>query len=164
MFRTALHCGYSNLSNPRSAAPCLLFCLFLLFSFKKKNLTWVIQMCLLCSRMLHTLINIHPQCLSCFSRTGFDTLGDLLKPTMPVHSQLPMMPPHTGGKALANDLDSSLANLVGSKSSLYLSVVGCSGPFADAEFLFLARGKHGVLRFYRQTGSVLDENERSVES
>ncbi|XP_062850393.1 phosphatidylinositol-binding clathrin assembly protein isoform X2 [Trichomycterus rosablanca] len=44
---------------------------------------------------------------------GFDVLGDLLKPTMPIHSQLPMMPPHTGGKVLANDLDSSLANLVG---------------------------------------------------
>ncbi|XP_058249964.1 phosphatidylinositol-binding clathrin assembly protein isoform X3 [Hemibagrus wyckioides] len=44
---------------------------------------------------------------------GFDSLGDLLKPTLPAHSQAPMMPPHTGGKLLANDLDSSLANLVG---------------------------------------------------
>ncbi|KAK3568040.1 hypothetical protein QTP86_029101 [Hemibagrus guttatus] len=44
---------------------------------------------------------------------GFDSLGDLLKPTLPAHSQVPMMPPHTGGKLLANDLDSSLANLVG---------------------------------------------------
>ncbi|XP_053089280.1 phosphatidylinositol-binding clathrin assembly protein isoform X4 [Pangasianodon hypophthalmus] len=44
---------------------------------------------------------------------GFDSLGDLLKPTLPAHTQAPMMPPHTGGKLLANDLDSSLANLVG---------------------------------------------------
>ncbi|XP_053537449.1 phosphatidylinositol-binding clathrin assembly protein isoform X4 [Ictalurus punctatus] len=44
---------------------------------------------------------------------GFESLGDLLKPTLPAHNQAPMMPPHTGGKLLANDLDSSLANLVG---------------------------------------------------
>ncbi|XP_072543572.1 phosphatidylinositol-binding clathrin assembly protein isoform X12 [Salminus brasiliensis] len=44
---------------------------------------------------------------------GFDALGDLLKPTVPAHSQGPLMPPHSGGKLLANDLDSSLANLVG---------------------------------------------------
>ncbi|KAI5625892.1 phosphatidylinositol-binding clathrin assembly protein isoform X3 [Silurus asotus] len=44
---------------------------------------------------------------------GFDSLGDLLKPSLPAHNQAPMMPPHTGGKLLANDLDSSLANLVG---------------------------------------------------
>ncbi|XP_062413107.1 phosphatidylinositol-binding clathrin assembly protein isoform X2 [Pungitius pungitius] len=47
---------------------------------------------------------------------GFDALGDLLKPTMPAHAaQLPppQMAIHHGGKLLANDLDSSLANLVG---------------------------------------------------
>ncbi|XP_062371671.1 phosphatidylinositol-binding clathrin assembly protein isoform X4 [Sardina pilchardus] len=44
---------------------------------------------------------------------GFDTLGDLLKPTVPTHNQAPPMSLHTGGKLLANDLDSSLANLVG---------------------------------------------------
>ncbi|KAF3837342.1 hypothetical protein F7725_004806 [Dissostichus mawsoni] len=42
--------------------------------------------------------------------------GDLLKPTMPTHNA-PLPPPqmaiHHGGKLLANDLDSSLANLVG---------------------------------------------------
>ncbi|KAM8899668.1 phosphatidylinositol-binding clathrin assembly protein isoform 15-T15 [Spinachia spinachia] len=47
---------------------------------------------------------------------GFDALGDLLKPTMPAHTA-PLPPPqmaiHHGGKLLANDLDSSLANLVG---------------------------------------------------
>uniref|UniRef100_A0AAR2K8X7 Phosphatidylinositol-binding clathrin assembly protein n=1 Tax=Pygocentrus nattereri TaxID=42514 RepID=A0AAR2K8X7_PYGNA len=53
---------------------------------------------------------------------GFDTLGDLLKPTVPAHSQGPVMPPHSGGKLLANDLDSSLANLVGSESTLFLSL------------------------------------------
>ncbi|XP_034020187.1 phosphatidylinositol-binding clathrin assembly protein isoform X4 [Thalassophryne amazonica] len=47
---------------------------------------------------------------------GFDVLGDLLKPTVPTHAAPP--PPHQiaihpGGKLLANDLDSSLANLVG---------------------------------------------------
>ncbi|XP_026154383.1 phosphatidylinositol-binding clathrin assembly protein isoform X2 [Mastacembelus armatus] len=47
---------------------------------------------------------------------GFDALGDLLKPTVPAHTAPP--PPqqiaiHPGGKLLANDLDSSLANLVG---------------------------------------------------
>uniref|UniRef100_A0A674PNC3 Phosphatidylinositol-binding clathrin assembly protein n=1 Tax=Takifugu rubripes TaxID=31033 RepID=A0A674PNC3_TAKRU len=46
---------------------------------------------------------------------GFDALSDLLKPTLPTHPAPP--PPqvavHPGGKLLANDLDSSLANLVG---------------------------------------------------
>uniref|UniRef100_A0A3Q3LSX6 Phosphatidylinositol-binding clathrin assembly protein n=1 Tax=Mastacembelus armatus TaxID=205130 RepID=A0A3Q3LSX6_9TELE len=50
------------------------------------------------------------------SNNGFDALGDLLKPTVPAHTAPP--PPqqiaiHPGGKLLANDLDSSLANLVG---------------------------------------------------
>ncbi|XP_058479648.1 phosphatidylinositol-binding clathrin assembly protein isoform X3 [Solea solea] len=56
---------------------------------------------------------------------GFDALGDLLKPTVhthtgpPLHHHLhhhhhhPQMAIHPGGKLLANDLDSSLANLVG---------------------------------------------------
>ncbi|XP_059364610.1 phosphatidylinositol-binding clathrin assembly protein-like isoform X7 [Carassius carassius] len=44
---------------------------------------------------------------------GHDALGDLLKPTVNVQIQAPVMPPHTGSKLLANDLDSSLANLVG---------------------------------------------------
>uniref|UniRef100_A0A3B3WUU6 ENTH domain-containing protein n=1 Tax=Poecilia mexicana TaxID=48701 RepID=A0A3B3WUU6_9TELE len=48
---------------------------------------------------------------------GFDALGDLLKPTVTVHTAQPPPPPqmaiHPGGKLLANDLDSSLANLVG---------------------------------------------------
>ncbi|KAI4876623.1 hypothetical protein NFI96_020550 [Prochilodus magdalenae] len=50
---------------------------------------------------------------SCELYFCFDALGDLLKPTVPTHSQGPVMPPHSGGKLLANDLDSSLANLVG---------------------------------------------------
>ncbi|KAG7497300.1 phosphatidylinositol-binding clathrin assembly protein-like isoform X1 [Solea senegalensis] len=56
---------------------------------------------------------------------GFDALGDLLKPTVPTHTGPPLhhhhhhhhhpsqMAIHPGGKLLANDLDSSLANLVG---------------------------------------------------
>uniref|UniRef100_A0A1A7Y523 AP180 N-terminal homology (ANTH) domain-containing protein n=1 Tax=Iconisemion striatum TaxID=60296 RepID=A0A1A7Y523_9TELE len=49
---------------------------------------------------------------------GFDALGDLLKPTVPAHTaQPPPAPTHMailpGGKLLASDLDSSLANLVG---------------------------------------------------
>lgn len=44
---------------------------------------------------------------------GYDASGDLLKPTVTVHSQTPVMHHHTGSKLLANDLDSSLANLVG---------------------------------------------------
>uniref|UniRef100_A0A671VUC0 Phosphatidylinositol-binding clathrin assembly protein n=1 Tax=Sparus aurata TaxID=8175 RepID=A0A671VUC0_SPAAU len=51
------------------------------------------------------------------SNNGFDALGDLLKPTIPTHTAPPPPPPqmaiHPGGKLLANDLDSSLANLVG---------------------------------------------------
>lgn len=52
------------------------------------------------------------------SPPGFDALGDLLKPTMPTHTAPPPPPQmaiHHGGKLLANDLDSSLANLVGSE-------------------------------------------------
>ncbi|XP_067300504.1 phosphatidylinositol-binding clathrin assembly protein isoform X7 [Pseudorasbora parva] len=44
---------------------------------------------------------------------GYDALGDLLKPTVTVFSQAPVMSHHTDSKLLANDLDSSLANLVG---------------------------------------------------
>ncbi|XP_061566499.1 phosphatidylinositol-binding clathrin assembly protein isoform X2 [Cololabis saira] len=48
---------------------------------------------------------------------GFDALGDLLKPTVPTHAAPAPLPPqmaiHPGGKLLASDLDSSLANLVG---------------------------------------------------
>uniref|UniRef100_A0A8C8FT90 Phosphatidylinositol-binding clathrin assembly protein n=1 Tax=Oncorhynchus tshawytscha TaxID=74940 RepID=A0A8C8FT90_ONCTS len=60
----------------------------------------------------------------CIFPPGFDALGDLLKPTVPSHNQAPPMalhhpghphPGHPGGKLLPNDLDSSLANLVGSE-------------------------------------------------
>uniref|UniRef100_A0A8D3AXB0 Phosphatidylinositol-binding clathrin assembly protein n=1 Tax=Scophthalmus maximus TaxID=52904 RepID=A0A8D3AXB0_SCOMX len=61
---------------------------------------------------------------------GFDALGDLLKPTVPTHSAPPppLPPPqmsiHHGGKLLANDLDSSLANLVGSEPEMHWSQPG----------------------------------------
>ncbi|KAG7464747.1 hypothetical protein MATL_G00168850 [Megalops atlanticus] len=44
---------------------------------------------------------------------AFDSLGDLLKPSVSTQSQAPAVPLHPAGKLLANDLDSSLANLVG---------------------------------------------------
>nr|XP_055055216.1 phosphatidylinositol-binding clathrin assembly protein isoform X4 [Misgurnus anguillicaudatus] len=60
---------------------------------------------------------------------GYDALGDLLKPTMTVHSQAPVMPHHTGGKLLASDLDSSLANLVGN-----LQFGGIPGKKSDMQW------------------------------
>ncbi|MGH0177895.1 UNVERIFIED_CONTAM: hypothetical protein FKN15_076009 [Acipenser sinensis] len=53
--------------------------------------------------------------------SGLDPLGDLLKPTVSTQSSSPAMgrqqqqQQQQGGKLLANDLDSSLASLVGSK-------------------------------------------------
>uniref|UniRef100_A0A8L0DSY9 Phosphatidylinositol-binding clathrin assembly protein n=1 Tax=Oncorhynchus mykiss TaxID=8022 RepID=A0A8L0DSY9_ONCMY len=67
---------------------------------------------------------------------GFDALGDLLKPTVSNHNQAPPMALHhphpshphpgyhPGGKLLANDLDSSLANLVGSEPDMQWSQSG----------------------------------------
>ncbi|XP_045557530.1 phosphatidylinositol-binding clathrin assembly protein isoform X11 [Salmo salar] len=69
-------------------------------------------------------------CTAASAWGGFDALGDLLKPTVSNHNQAPPMALHhphpghphpghphqgyhPGGKLLANDLDSSLANLVG---------------------------------------------------
>ncbi|XP_057203501.1 phosphatidylinositol-binding clathrin assembly protein isoform X9 [Triplophysa rosa] len=60
---------------------------------------------------------------------GYDALGDLLKPTVTVHSHAPVMPPHTGGKLLASDLDSSLANLVGN-----LQFGGIPGKKSDMQW------------------------------
>ncbi|XP_056317257.1 phosphatidylinositol-binding clathrin assembly protein isoform X8 [Danio aesculapii] len=60
---------------------------------------------------------------------GYDASGDLLKPTVTVHSQTPVMPHHTGGKLLANDLDSSLANLVGN-----LQFGGTPGKKSDMQW------------------------------
>uniref|UniRef100_A0A7N6A956 Phosphatidylinositol-binding clathrin assembly protein n=1 Tax=Anabas testudineus TaxID=64144 RepID=A0A7N6A956_ANATE len=59
------------------------------------------------------------------SYTCFDALGDLLKPTVPTHTAPPPHPQmaiHPGGKLLANDLDSSLANLVGSELIMYFKM------------------------------------------
>lgn len=63
-----------------------------------------------------------------FFSLGFDALGDLLKPTIPTHTAPPPLPPpqmaiHPGGKLLANDLDSSLANLVGSECPVTRALV-----------------------------------------
>ncbi|XP_048039816.1 phosphatidylinositol-binding clathrin assembly protein isoform X3 [Chanodichthys erythropterus] len=60
---------------------------------------------------------------------GYDALGDLLKPTVTVHSQAPVMPHHTDSKLLANDLDSSLANLVGN-----LQFGGAPGKKSDMQW------------------------------
>uniref|UniRef100_A0A8C1JNW0 Phosphatidylinositol-binding clathrin assembly protein n=2 Tax=Cyprinus carpio TaxID=7962 RepID=A0A8C1JNW0_CYPCA len=51
--------------------------------------------------------------------------GDLMKPTVTVHTQAPVMASHTGSKLLANDLDSSLANLVGSESLFLTALLVC---------------------------------------
>ncbi|KAK2860291.1 hypothetical protein Q7C36_004457 [Tachysurus vachellii] len=56
--------------------------------------------------------------------TANSAWGDLLKPNLPAYSQAPMMPPHAGGKLLANDLDSSLANLVGRHVGACVCVCG----------------------------------------
>uniref|UniRef100_A0A8C7XAE5 Phosphatidylinositol-binding clathrin assembly protein n=1 Tax=Oryzias sinensis TaxID=183150 RepID=A0A8C7XAE5_9TELE len=73
----------------------------------------------------HVLAYLHVQELSSL---GFDALGDLLKPTAPTHTAphvpAPQMPVHPGGKLLANDLDSSLANLVGSKPEMLWNQTG----------------------------------------
>ncbi|XP_016410681.1 phosphatidylinositol-binding clathrin assembly protein-like isoform X7 [Sinocyclocheilus rhinocerous] len=55
--------------------------------------------------------------------------GDLLKPTVTVHTQAPVMAPHTGSKLLASDLDSSLANLVGN-----LQFGGTPGKKSDMQW------------------------------
>ncbi|XP_043099729.1 phosphatidylinositol-binding clathrin assembly protein isoform X7 [Puntigrus tetrazona] len=60
---------------------------------------------------------------------GYDALGDLLKPTVTVHTQAPVMAHHTGSKLLANDLDSSLANLVGN-----LQFGGTPGKKSDMQW------------------------------
>ncbi|XP_068078690.1 phosphatidylinositol-binding clathrin assembly protein isoform X20 [Danio rerio] len=60
---------------------------------------------------------------------GYDASGDLLKPTVTVHSQTPVMHHHTGSKLLANDLDSSLANLVGN-----LQFGGTPGKKSDMQW------------------------------
>ncbi|KAJ8351293.1 hypothetical protein SKAU_G00227690 [Synaphobranchus kaupii] len=44
---------------------------------------------------------------------GFHTLGEVLKPLVPMQNQPPPMAVHSGSKLMPNDLDSSLANLVG---------------------------------------------------
>lgn len=52
-----------------------------------------------------------------------------MKPTVTVHSQAPVMPHHTDSKLLANDLDSSLANLVGSESLSLAALLVCLCSF-----------------------------------
>ncbi|XP_016346301.1 phosphatidylinositol-binding clathrin assembly protein-like isoform X6 [Sinocyclocheilus anshuiensis] len=64
------------------------------------------------------LFDLHPAFVPAVQSTPISTAssawgGDLLKPTVTVHTQAPVMAPHTGSKLLASDLDSSLANLVG---------------------------------------------------
>lgn len=91
-----------------------------------------------------TFISLRAVCPSRVA--GFDALGELLKPTMPTHTAPPPLPPphmaiHPGGKLLANDLDSSLANLVGSQclntwtsSSISFHEWSAKQDFADGTF------------------------------
>lgn len=55
----------------------------------------------------------------CFLLQVVRSLGPLLKPTSQVHGQGTQF--HNGGKLLTNDLDSSLANLVGSRSFIHVA-------------------------------------------
>lgn len=50
---------------------------------------------------------------------GFDFLDDVLQPTVPPQSQRATVANQQNRKILANDLDSSLANLVGSKCEAF---------------------------------------------
>lgn len=50
---------------------------------------------------------------------GFNFLDDVLQPTVPPQSQRATVANQQSGKILANDLDSSLANLVGSKCEAF---------------------------------------------
>lgn len=52
---------------------------------------------------------------------GFTFLDDVLQPTGPPQSQRAPLASQQNGKILANDLDSSLANLVGSKCEAFKS-------------------------------------------
>uniref|UniRef100_A0A8C8FPW2 Phosphatidylinositol-binding clathrin assembly protein n=1 Tax=Oncorhynchus tshawytscha TaxID=74940 RepID=A0A8C8FPW2_ONCTS len=81
----------------------------------------------------HVMNNVIKSMSPCIFPPGFDALGDLLKPTVPSHNQAPPMalhhpghphPGHPGGKLLPNDLDSSLANLVGSEPDMQWSQPG----------------------------------------
>lgn len=50
---------------------------------------------------------------------AFNFLDDVLQPTVPPQSQRAAVANQQSGKILANDLDSSLANLVGSKCEAF---------------------------------------------
>lgn len=50
---------------------------------------------------------------------AFNFLDDVLQPTVPPQSQRATLAHQQSGKILANDLDSSLANLVGSKCEAF---------------------------------------------
>lgn len=50
---------------------------------------------------------------------GFNFLDDVLQPTVPPQSQRATVANQQNRKILANDLDSSLANLVGSKCEAF---------------------------------------------
>ncbi|TRY59379.1 hypothetical protein DNTS_004289, partial [Danionella cerebrum] len=60
---------------------------------------------------------------------GYDAVGDLLKPMVAVHNQAALMAPHQGSKLMANDLDSSLAHLVGN-----LQFGGTPGKKSDMQW------------------------------
>lgn len=71
------------------------------------------------------------------SPPGFEAIGDLLKPTLPTHPAppLPQVAIHPGGKLLANDLDSSLANLVGSECPPNLPVSAQTDETKDRKWM-----------------------------
>ena len=73
------------------------------------------------TKCLVLFIHFSSSLLSCY-HGYFWTTGDLLKPSPPTQIHSPGVPLHSG-KMLPNDLDSSLANLVGSEYAVCLSAL-----------------------------------------
>uniref|UniRef100_A0A3Q3FYS0 Si:ch211-200p22.4 n=1 Tax=Kryptolebias marmoratus TaxID=37003 RepID=A0A3Q3FYS0_KRYMA len=88
---------------------------------KLQTLHMICSMLFEASQIKHTRLPLDSFTCEGIFFLGFDALGELLKPTVPAHTApppaaAPQMTIHPGGKLLANDLDSSLANLVGSEN------------------------------------------------
>uniref|UniRef100_A0A3Q1I339 Phosphatidylinositol-binding clathrin assembly protein n=1 Tax=Anabas testudineus TaxID=64144 RepID=A0A3Q1I339_ANATE len=109
---SANRCTHTHMGELKDLTSCsFIYLLFLKMTLKKES-----NVSEMCSKTNHNEF---------ISPSGFDALGDLLKPTVPTHTAPPPHPQmaiHPGGKLLANDLDSSLANLVGSELIMYFKM------------------------------------------